>query len=97
MPTWPPPRPLSGASDETGHATSDFASSDGHVRVVLLTRAGSSMYLEIVLGSYIAICCPQAVRRTLAEPASDDEPGHATIASLVKEPKPDGLVRDREW
>ena len=32
-----------------------FACSDGHIRVILLTRTGSSMYLEIVLGSYIAI------------------------------------------
>ena len=44
-----------GCLGKAGHATSDFACSDGHVRVRLLTRAGSSMYLEIVLGSYIAI------------------------------------------
>lgn len=44
-----------GCLGKAGHATSDFASSDDHVRVRLLTRAGSSMYLEIVLGSYIAI------------------------------------------
>lgn len=86
-----------GCLGKAGHATSEFASSDGHVRVRLPTRAGSSMYLEIVLGSYIAICCPRAfaarrqgLRRTTIR---DMRPS----LHLSKNPIPGVLVRDRKW
>ena len=84
-----------GCLGETGHATSDLhaptaahASDFSHVRAARCISRSFSVHTLQLLSS--------AVRRTLAEPASDDDPGHATIASLVKEPEPAGLVRDRE-
>jgi hypothetical protein len=96
MPTWPPPPDPFGCLREGWTCHVGFACTNGHARVRLLTRAGSSMILEIVLGSYIAMQS-SAVRRTPAELASGDGPRLATIASLVKDPNLREQVRDRKW
>jgi len=96
MPTWPPPRTLSGALGRLGMPrrilqapTATFASDSSRERAARCISRSFSVHTLLLLSS--------AVRRTQAGLASDDDPGHATIASLVKEPKPRGLVRDRKW